>query len=136
MSDLTFDLARTSMPNNASRKDSPRPAFLLDDERWEAVRRRDPAADGAFYYAVQTTGVYCRPSCAARLPRREHVSFHLTCAEAERAGFRPCKRCRPNEPKLEDRHAAAVRDACRLIERAQDMPSLAALARAAGLSRY
>jgi AraC family transcriptional regulator, regulatory protein of adaptative response / methylated-DNA-[protein]-cysteine methyltransferase len=71
-------------------------AYSSDDARWEAVRRRDRAADGVFYCAVRTTGVYCRPSCAAR-PHRENVSFHATAAEAERAGFRPCKRCRPNE---------------------------------------
>jgi AraC family transcriptional regulator of adaptative response/methylated-DNA-[protein]-cysteine methyltransferase len=69
--------------------------FLNDDARWEALRRRDRAADGAFYYSVRTTGVYCRPSCAARLARRENVAFHLTCEDPERAGFRPCKRCRP-----------------------------------------
>ena len=59
-----------------------------DEARWDAVRRRDCAADGAFVYSVRTTGVYCRPSCAARLPRRENVAFHQTCADAERAGFR------------------------------------------------
>ena len=136
MSDLTFDLARTSMRNNASRKDSPRAAFLLDDERWEAVRRRDPAADGAFYYAVQTTGVYCRPACAARLPRRENVSFHVSRADAERAGFRACKRCRPDQPALAERHADAVRAACRCIEEAVEMPTLDALAQCAGLSPF
>ena len=91
--------------------------FVSDDARWEALRRRDPAADGAFYYSVRTTGVYCRPSCAARLARRENVGFHLTCADAERAGFRPCKRCRPNEAGLAERHAAAVAKACSLITR-------------------
>ena len=70
----------------------------LDSERWEAVRRRDGAADGSFVYSVRTTGVYCRPSCAARRPRRENVRFYASPAEAERAGFRPCRRCRPNEP--------------------------------------
>jgi AraC family transcriptional regulator, regulatory protein of adaptative response / methylated-DNA-[protein]-cysteine methyltransferase len=70
--------------------------FASDDARWGAVRRRDPAALGAFVYSVRTTGVYCRPSCAARPPRRENVRFHATCADAEQAGFRPCKRCRPN----------------------------------------
>ena len=136
MSDLTSELARTSMRNNASRKDSPRPAFVLDDERWEAVRRRDPAADGAFYYAVQTTGVYCRPTCAARLPRRENVSFHVSRADAERAGFRACKRCRPDQPALAERHAAAVRAACRCIEEADEMPTLDVLAQCAGLSPF
>jgi hypothetical protein len=79
--------------------------FASDHERWEAVRRRDPAAVGAFVYSVRTTAVYCRPSCAARLPRRENVRFHATCADAEQAGFRPCKRCRPNETLPAGRNA-------------------------------
>jgi AraC family transcriptional regulator of adaptative response/methylated-DNA-[protein]-cysteine methyltransferase len=109
---------------------------LTDEQRWEAVRRRDPAAVGAFYYSVRTTGVYCRPTCAARLPRRENVDFHATCGDAERAGFRPCKRCRPNEPALGVRQALAVQKACRLIETSETLPSLAMLAEAAGLSRF
>ena len=115
-------------------------SFRPEEARWQAVAKRDPAADGAFYYGVRTTGVYCRPSCAARLPRRENVSFHESCAAAERAGFRPCKRCRPNEPALALHHAAAVRRACRSIEQAQasgePLPSLGALAQAAGMSRF
>jgi AraC family transcriptional regulator of adaptative response/methylated-DNA-[protein]-cysteine methyltransferase len=107
-----------------------------DDGRWSAVRRRDRAADGTFVYSVRTTGVYCRPSCAARLPRRENVAFHETCADAERAGFRPCKRCRPNEPARADRQAAAVAAACRLIEEAEEVPSLDTLAQAADMSRF
>ena len=66
-----------------------------EDRRWEAILKRDPAADGRFYCCVKTTGVYCRPSCAGR-PRRENVFFVETRAEAERAGLRPCKRCRPD----------------------------------------
>ena len=107
-----------------------------DDPRYDAIRRRDPACDGAFFYAVRTTGVYCRPSCAARLARRENVSFHLSCAAADQAGFRPCKRCRPDEPARHERHAALVRAACRTIDTAEEMPALADLARAAGLSPY
>jgi len=109
---------------------------LDDDTCWSAVERRDHAADGAFVYSVRTTGVYCRPSCASRLPRRQNVAFHKTCADAERAGFRPCKRCRPNEPALAEARAAAVVRACRLIEEAEEVPSLDALARAAGMSRF
>jgi AraC family transcriptional regulator of adaptative response/methylated-DNA-[protein]-cysteine methyltransferase len=67
---------------------------LDDAQRWEAVRQRSRDADGTFVYAVWTTGVYCRPSCAAR-PRRENVSFYATAAAAEEASFRACKRCRP-----------------------------------------
>src|SRR5436309_1212074 len=117
--------------------ETPRKSSLLDDDAcWKTVKRRDRAADGTFFYSVRTTGVYCRPTCAARLPRRENVAFHPTCADAERAGFRPCKRCRPNEPTLAERHVVAVQKACRLIERSETLPKLAALARAAGLSPY
>jgi AraC family transcriptional regulator of adaptative response/methylated-DNA-[protein]-cysteine methyltransferase len=112
------------------------PAFASDDARWEAVRRRDGAADGVFYYSVLTTGVYCRPSCASRLARRDNVAFHATCEEAEAAGFRPCQRCRPNEAPLAERHAAVVAHACRLIEEAEEAPSLDALAKSGGMSRF
>jgi AraC family transcriptional regulator of adaptative response/methylated-DNA-[protein]-cysteine methyltransferase len=110
--------------------------FSDDEERWAAVVRRDRAADGAFYYSVRTTGVYCRPSCAARLARRENVRFHSSAEGAERAGFRACKRCRPKEAGLAAQRAAAVAKACRLIETAEEMPSLAALAKSAGMSTY
>ena len=106
------------------------------DPRYDAIRRRDHTSDGTFFYGVRTTGVYCRPSCAARLARRENVSFHPTYADAERAGFRPCKRCRPDEPNQGERYAALVRRACRTIEAAETTPALAGLAAAAGLSPY
>ncbi len=108
----------------------------LDEARWEAVLARDPGFDGRFYYSVATTGIYCRPSCAARRPKRAHVRFHHTAAEAERAGFRPCKRCKPTEPSLLQQQAAKVRAACRLIEQAEETPKLADLAAAVGLSPY
>jgi AraC family transcriptional regulator, regulatory protein of adaptative response / methylated-DNA-[protein]-cysteine methyltransferase len=111
-------------------------SFRNDDERWEAVCRRDRAADGALYYAVRTTGVYCRPSCSSRQPRRENVEFHATPAAAEAAGFRPCKRCKPTAQGLAGRHAAVVANACRLIEQAEELPSLDDLARGAGLSPF
>jgi AraC family transcriptional regulator of adaptative response/methylated-DNA-[protein]-cysteine methyltransferase len=111
-------------------------SYATDEARWDAVQRRDRAADGAFYYSVRTTGVYCRPSCASRLARRENVAFHASPAAAEKAGFRACKRCRPNGPALDERRAAAAAKACRLIERSEEMPSLDALAKAAGMSRF
>jgi len=117
------------------KQDEPQ-SFSSEHDRWAALERRDPAADGIFYYSVSTTGVYCRPSCAARPARREHVAFHDTCAAAERAGFRPCRRCRPNEPPLAERHAATVAEICRLIDGADTVPTLDELARAAGMSRY
>jgi AraC family transcriptional regulator of adaptative response/methylated-DNA-[protein]-cysteine methyltransferase len=110
--------------------------MATDAERWAAVARRDPAADGIFYFSVETTGVYCRPSCPSRQARREHVRFHRTPEEAERAGFRPCKRCRPDAAGLAERRAAAVAKACRLIETAEAPPDLDALAAAAGMSRF
>jgi AraC family transcriptional regulator of adaptative response/methylated-DNA-[protein]-cysteine methyltransferase len=109
-------------------------AFTDDAARWEAVRRRDPAADGCFLYSVATTGVYCRPSCAARPARPENVAFHQTAAEAERAGFRPCKRCRPDLASRADRDAAMIAQACRTLDSADDPVPLAALAARAGLS--
>ena len=107
-----------------------------DDERWAAVLRRDSACDEDFYYSVRSTGVYCRPSCGARTALRENVHFHETTADARAAGFRPCKRCRPDEPPLAQQHAARIAEACRLIEQADETPSLDALAQTAGLSRY
>ena len=109
---------------------------LTDDDRYAAVSRRDGAFDGRFFYGVQTTGVYCRPSCAARLALRRNMSFHLSCEAAELAGFRPCKRCRPNEASQQERHAEIVRKACRLIDQAEDIPSLEDIARDVGVSPF
>jgi AraC family transcriptional regulator of adaptative response/methylated-DNA-[protein]-cysteine methyltransferase len=120
----------------STRREGEVPLFSSDDERWAAVVRRDRRADGIFYYSVRTTGVYCRPGCAAREARRENVRFHATRQAAKAAGFRPCKRCRPDEPALAARHAVAVARACRLIETAEEMPNLDALAEAAGMSRF
>jgi AraC family transcriptional regulator of adaptative response/methylated-DNA-[protein]-cysteine methyltransferase len=106
------------------------------DPRWAAVAARDHRADGAFFYSVETTGVYCRPSCGSRLANPKNVRFHETAADAARAGFRPCRRCRPDQPALEQLHAARVADACRAIETAEEMPALAVLANGAGLSPY
>ncbi len=107
---------------------------LVTDPRWSAVVNREPAADGQFVYAVRTTGVYCRPSCAARSPRPENVALYATPEEAEREGFRPCRRCRPNEAPLRERNAVLIAAACRRIEAADEPPSLSALAEGAGLS--
>ena len=113
-----------------------RSKYATDAQRWRAVVRRDRQADGKFYYAVETTGVYCRPACASRPPRRPNVQFHASCAAAERAGFRACKRCQPNGPSLAEHYAAMVTAACRAIAAAAEPPNLAALAQAAGLSRF
>jgi AraC family transcriptional regulator of adaptative response/methylated-DNA-[protein]-cysteine methyltransferase len=109
---------------------------IEQDPRWAALAARSVAADGTFFYSVRTTGVYCRPSCGARLPRPENVRFHATREEAERAGFRPCKRCRPDRPSLAEQHAATVTEICRLIETSSRVPALDALAARAGMSPF
>lgn len=114
----------------------PAARFADEESRWQAVVRRNPAADGSFVYAVKTTGVYCRPQCAARLPNRENVLFHDSPELAGRAGFRPCKRCRPDATSLLDKQRAAVTRACRLIEAAETPPSLADLSAAVGMSPH
>jgi AraC family transcriptional regulator of adaptative response/methylated-DNA-[protein]-cysteine methyltransferase len=114
----------------------PGPERDTDEARWQAVSSRQASADGSFVYAVATTGVYCRPSCAARPARRENVSFHRTPAEAEAAGFRACKRCRPDGRSPTELRAEAVARTCRLIDEAEEPPSLDDLARAAGISRF
>jgi AraC family transcriptional regulator, regulatory protein of adaptative response / methylated-DNA-[protein]-cysteine methyltransferase len=107
---------------------------LTDNERWAAITARNARFDGCFVYSVATTGVYCRPSCPARPAKRANVQFHPTCADAESAGFRPCKRCKPNGTPRAFDDAAKVTKACRLIETSEELPSLAAMAQAAGLS--
>lgn len=114
----------------------PSSRYTTDETRYAAITSHDGAADGQFVYSVKTTGVYCRPSCAARLARRENVRFHDSCEAAERAGFRACKRCQPNGAALEEQHAAKVAAACRSIETADNVPNLDALAEAAGMSRF
>ena len=107
-----------------STKNLEQAAATQRDPRWASVLARSPAADGSFFYSVRTTGVYCRPSCAARLARPENVRFHMTRQEAEQAGFRPCRRCKPDQPSLTEQHTAMVTEACRLIEASEGIPSL------------
>jgi len=110
------------------------------DPRWCAVLARDASADGRFFYSVRTTGVYCRPSCASRAANPRNVRFHATAAAAEAAGFRPCKRCKPDETPLAAKRSALIARACRSIEReiaaGDSPPTLMELAVAAKLSRY
>jgi AraC family transcriptional regulator of adaptative response/methylated-DNA-[protein]-cysteine methyltransferase len=110
--------------------------MITRNEMLAAVAARDASQDGNFFYSVRTTGVYCRPSCAARAARPENVAFHLTAAEAERAGFRPCKRCKPDQPSPVKQQAAKVAELCRFIESAAEIPSLDELAKRAGMSPY
>ena len=107
-----------------------------DEIRWKAVIGKDKRADGQFFYSVRTTGVYCRPSCAARPARRENVAFHRSCDAAEAAGFRACKRCRPRGTSQSERDAAMVARACDLIRKSATAPRLAELAEAFALSPF
>ena len=95
---------------------SARGRAMTDEERWRAVEVRDAAFDGAFVYAVGSTGIYCRPSCPSRRPHRRHVAFFGLPEAAERAGFRACLRCRPRQARARDGRIEAVRSACRFID--------------------
>ncbi|MEM7433808.1 MAG: bifunctional DNA-binding transcriptional regulator/O6-methylguanine-DNA methyltransferase Ada [Myxococcota bacterium] len=86
-----------------------------DAARWDAVSERAAHADGNFFYAVRTTGVFCRPTCPARRPRRENVEFFDTVALAQLAGYRPCKRCRPEMSPSRTPRTTAIVEACRLL---------------------
>ena len=107
-----------------------------DDARWNAVIAHDRAADGQFVYAVSSTGVYCRPSCASRRPRRERVAFFDTSAEAQRAGYRACRRCRPDDVSAADPWVEKIRRACVYLANVDGHPSLAGLAARLGGSPY
>jgi AraC family transcriptional regulator of adaptative response/methylated-DNA-[protein]-cysteine methyltransferase len=107
------------------------------EQYWEAVQTRDRGYDGKFYYGVITTGVFCRPSCPARLPLRKNVRFYETPAEAAHDGLRPCLRCRPLSAVGADPDAARMSDICRYIEaHATETLTLAGLAARAGLSPF
>lgn len=113
------------------------PADTIErDPRWAAVRARDRAADTQFVYAVKTTGIYARPSSAARLPRPENVEFFDTAEAAEAAGYRPSRRAAPDRTESAQRQSALVADSCRYIEQAETPPTLDELAARAGMSPY
>lgn len=106
-----------------------------EETRWQAVLARDPGASERFIYAVTSTGIYCRPTCPSRRPRRENVAFFATAEEARRAGFRPCQRCRPDAASAADPARERVLAACRFIEsRAEELPKLDEIARYVGVS--
>ncbi|WP_375122265.1 bifunctional DNA-binding transcriptional regulator/O6-methylguanine-DNA methyltransferase Ada [Pseudomonas sp. LW8] len=104
------------------------------DPRWAAVVARDPRADGQFVYAVKTTGIYCRPSSLARLPKPQNVEFFDTAELAEAAGYRPSKRA--SKDQNDAQHAAIIAAACRQIEACETLPALDSLAASAGLSPF
>ena len=121
-------------PPNRSYKGGMEQQMIIDsDAAWAAVLHRDRSRDGSFVTGVLTTGIYCRPSCAARHPKRENVRFFASGSEAAAAGLRACLRCRPDEVS---REAVALDKALRLIERAETPPSLGELAGSAGYSPH
>jgi len=109
---------------------------IAADPRWSRIVARDRSVDGAFWYSVATTGVYCRPSCPSRLANPKNVRLHESVAAAEAAGFRPCRRCNPGGLSIEATHAAIVTKACRLIDAAAEPLSLAQLAESVELSPH
>lgn len=107
---------------------------MTDEQKWDAVLRRDRSADGSFVYAVTSTGVYCRPSCPSRRPRADRVRFFADPSAAEEAGFRACKRCRPDETAATE-GAQAVADAAAFLRaHAAEAVTLASLAAEVGMS--
>jgi AraC family transcriptional regulator of adaptative response/methylated-DNA-[protein]-cysteine methyltransferase len=110
--------------------------YRTEDARWQAVTSRDHAAEGRFFYAVITTGVFCRVTCPSRLPRRENTAFYDTAELAEKAGWRPCRRCHPTGRSIAESQLAAIRRACVLIDAAETPPVLKDLAEAVSLSPY
>lgn len=108
---------------------------MLDhDHCWQALCERDARCDGQFVFAVRSTRIYCRPSCPARRPRRDNVSFHADAASAEAAGYRPCKRCSPHGQSPAEQLDALVVAACRLLQNSEPAPTLEQLAARVGLS--
>src|SRR5919199_764867 len=93
-----------------------------DEQRWQAVLSHDEEADGHFVYAVRSTGIYCRPSCASRRPRREQVLFFAQPALAEAQGFRACLRCHPAATLPPEQHLALIEQACSYINDHLDAP--------------
>ncbi|MEG3134602.1 bifunctional DNA-binding transcriptional regulator/O6-methylguanine-DNA methyltransferase Ada [Rouxiella sp. T17] len=110
--------------------------FSSEERRWQAITQRDATADGQFFYAVKTTGIYCAPSCPSRQPNRENVEFFTLGEEAEQRGYRPCKRCRQGRISLHQQHAQQIAQACRLLENSDKTPTLEQLAFQVGLSAY
>jgi len=105
---------------------------------WESVLHRDPNADDRFLYAVTTTGIYCRPSCPSRRPKRDNVAFFSSFEAAERAGFRACQRCRPNRAKSPDRAVQRARDYIdtHIADLSDERITLELLGEETGLSPY
>lgn len=126
---------------SATRSNSRRRRAADEKNRWQAVQTRDRLSDGGFVYAVRSTGIYCRPSCPSRRPRREQVIFFQAPDAAEREGYRACRRCHPRAAAQRSPRAKLVEDLCRYIEKSiaadpDDLLTLRALSSRAGLSLH
>lgn len=110
--------------------------FNTDEARWKAVGENNSSADGVFYYAVITTGIYCRPSCKSKLPNRDNVEYFTTCDDAEGAGYRACKRCRPTAISKAQEIKQKIIHACRIIEESDTTLKLDKLAGQVNFSPY
>lgn len=108
--------------------------YTSEAERWQAVKDKDKRAAHAFYYAVKTTGIFCVPGCASRRPKQENVEYFNSTSAATTAGYRACKRCRPDDPVHSGIASDRVVATCRTIEQAEEAPSLEELASSVGLS--
>lgn len=108
----------------------------INEQHWQAVCARDTTQDGTFYFAVRTTGIYCKPSCSARRPKRQNVEFFSSCAEAENAGYRACLRCHPRLASAPEPNLALMQQICRAIESSDEPISLNQLADRFAMSPY
>lgn len=125
------------MTNPSRNKTTTGMAPATEEQCWRAVQTRDASFDGVFYYAVRTTGVYCRPSCASRQPRRENVSFFALPEAARQASFRACLRCKPDEAAIRDPQAELIQSVCRLIDQQiEEPPNFAALSEEVQQSQF
>jgi len=125
------------MTNSLSKKNETTLTAAVEEQFWQAVQMRDASCDGLFYYAVRTTGVYCRPGCASRQPKRENVSFFALPEAARQAGFRACKRCKPDAVVIRDPQAELIQSVCRMIDQQiEEPPNFAALSEQIKLSQF
>lgn len=130
--------AQSLPPASTSTNYTTQPSNLYPDyeSKWQALINRDPKAARCFLYCVKSTGIFCRPTCAARLARQKNVVFFDTIQEAEAAGFRPCKRCKPMLP-LHDTHHSVIRQTCKLLDESPKyVPHLKVLAEKAGFTQW
>lgn len=138
MLDMTYaDATRIHAVTAPITDDAHELAAWDEEQLWRSVLARDMEADGAFVYAVRTTGIYCRPTCPSRRARREHVTFFALPEAAERAGFRACRRCHPEQVTIRDPQVEVVRRVCRaIVANPEELPTLASLSADVGLSPF